>query len=145
MLTLAGIGILIQRAAVETRKRMAVAGKVSGNPVEQNADSAAVQVVDEEAQIVRVAMAAGRCEVARGLVAPGFVERMLHDRQQLDVGEPQGPDVLGQGSRELAEAEEAAIRPTPPRAEMYFVDAERAVDERCRRTVVQPVGIAPVV
>ena len=48
-----------------------------------------VQVVDQEHEVLRRAVAAGRGEVAGRLVAPGAVERMLRHRQELDVGEAQ--------------------------------------------------------
>jgi hypothetical protein len=89
VLALARVGVLVQRRAVEARQAVASRGKCARHPVEQHADAVAVAAVDEVAQIVGRAEAAGRREVAGGLVAPGIVERMLGDRQQLDVGEAQ--------------------------------------------------------
>ena len=50
-------------------------------PVEDHSDAALVKVIDEVAEIVRSAEPAGRGKVARGLVAPGAVERMLGNRE----------------------------------------------------------------
>ena len=56
----------------------------------------------------RRAVARGGGEVAGGLVAPRAVERVLGDRQQLDVGEAHVARVRRQAWRHLAVGEEAA-------------------------------------
>ena len=48
-----------------------------------------MQVIDEEAEVLRGAEAAGGGEIAGALVAPGGIQRVLGDGQQLDVGEAQ--------------------------------------------------------
>ncbi len=63
--------------------------------------------VDERHEVVRRAVAGGGREVAGGLVAPRAVERMLGDRQQLDVGEAHVAGIGGQQRRHLAVGEEA--------------------------------------
>ena len=52
-------------------------------------------VVDEEPEIVGVAVARRRRVVAADLVTPRASERMLGDGQQLDVGEADGERVIG--------------------------------------------------
>ena len=123
----ARIRVLVQRRAVEARERPLVAREVRRHPVEHDADAAAVQPVDERAEVVRRAEARGRREVAGHLVAPGAAERMLHHRQQLDVREAEVGDVVGQLVGQLAVGELAVAleRIAAPRAEVDLVDRHR--------------------
>src|SRR5690606_41285629 len=51
LLAAAGVGVLVERGAVEAGQRPFVAREVRGHPVEQDADARAVQMVDEGAEI----------------------------------------------------------------------------------------------
>ena len=123
VLALPRVGVLVQRGAVEASEGPVVLREVRRYPVEDHADAAPVQLVDEEAEVVRRAPARGRGEVAGDLVAPRRPERMLGHRQQLDVGEAEVGDVVGQRRRQLAVAETGA-----PRADVQLVDAHRVPD-----------------
>src|SRR5204863_136512 len=81
--------------AVEVREPVLVGREVRGDPVEDHADAAAVQVLDEVHEVLWRAVAGTRGEVAGDLVAPGAVEGVLHDRQQLDVREAELARVVG--------------------------------------------------
>ena len=85
MLAAARIVVLVQRGAVEAAQAVAVAREVGGHPVDDHADAVLVAVIDEVHEILRRAVAAGGGVVADGLIAPTAGERMLADRQQLDV------------------------------------------------------------
>ena len=111
----ARIGVLVERRAVERAQAVRVGGEVPGNPVEDDADPRGVRGVDERAEIVRRAEAAGRREPARRLIAPAQVERVLRDRQQLDVREAELGDVRDQLLRELARTS-GSDRAAPGRA-----------------------------
>ena len=87
VLALAGIGVLVERGAVEAGEGPVVLREVGGHPVDDDADAALVEVVDEVAEVVGRPEPRRRREVAGHLVAPRAAERMLHHRQQLDVGE----------------------------------------------------------
>ena len=65
---------------------MLVGGKVRGHKVEDHADAVAMQAVDEEHQILWRAVARGRRKEAGDPITPRSVKRVLHHRQQLDVG-----------------------------------------------------------
>ena len=106
----ARVGVLVEVRPVEVGERPVVAREVGGDPVEDHADAALVQAVDEVAEVVGRAEARGRREVAGHLVAPGAGERMLHDRQQLDVREAEVGDVVGELVGELAVREGAVAR-----------------------------------
>ena len=90
----------------------------------------AVQRVDEVGEVVGRAEPRRRREVADGLIAPAAVERVLADRQQLDVGEADLLEVLDQLVGQLAVAEEAVafLDLALPGAEVDFVDRDRAVE-----------------
>ena len=90
---------------------------------------------------VRGSVSGGRSEVAGGLVTPGSVERVLGDREQLDVGEPGCDDVVGQ----LAGDCPVAAGLVAPRAEVQLVDRDRGVAGDQRPAGRHPLGVAPVV
>jgi hypothetical protein len=77
---LPGIGVLVEVGAVEERQAVAVAREVGRHPVEDYADPALVEGVHQIHEVVRLAEAAGRGEVAHRLVTPRAVERVLRHR-----------------------------------------------------------------
>src|SRR5207237_4247794 len=83
------VGVLVEVCAVEVAEPVFVGRKMGGHPVEDHADAALVQEIDEVHEVLWRAVAAARHEVAGGLVAPRAEERVLHDGQELDVGEAQ--------------------------------------------------------
>ena len=95
VLALAGVGVLVQRGAVEAGERPLVLREVRRHPVDDDADAALVQRVDEHPEVVRRAEPGRRRVVRRHLVAPRPAERMLGHRHQLDVGEAEVGDVVG--------------------------------------------------
>ena len=60
-----GVGVLVERGAVEAGEGAVVAGEVGGDPVDDDAEAALVEVVDEPAEVVRVAEAGRRRVEAR--------------------------------------------------------------------------------
>ena len=124
---------------------MRVGRKVRGHPVEDHADAALVQVVDEVHEVLRRAVARGRREVAGGLVAPGAVERVLGDRHQLHVREA-GLDRRGRPASAPARAS-SSMRPsrTAPRPDVHLVDRHRRVERVLRAARRHPFGVAPLV
>ena len=81
MLSLLGVGVLEEMGAVEIAEAVLVPREMGGNPIENDADAALMQRVDEGHEILGRAEAAGGGEVADGLISPRAVERMLGDRQ----------------------------------------------------------------
>ena len=135
--------MFVERGAVVAGERPVVLREVTGHPVEDDAEAGLVAGVDEEAQIVRRAVARGRREVAGGLVAPGFVERVFGDRQQFEVGvalvDGIGHQALGQFPPQVG----LAVGMAHPGAGMQFVDIDRLMLPVPRRAPGQPVGVAP--
>ena len=83
---LAGIEMLIQAGAVEGRQPEGIPRKMSRHPVQDHADALAVHIIHKIHEILRRAIARGGRVVACHLIAPGLVQRMLHDRHQLHMG-----------------------------------------------------------
>src|ERR1700730_4883248 len=86
MRPLARVGVFIQVRAVEFGESVSVTREVCGGPVEEDAQSGVMAAVDKLHEISGRAVTAGGGEVTDGLIAPGAVEGVLHDGQQLDVG-----------------------------------------------------------
>src|SRR6185436_20019913 len=87
MVALTRVRMLVEMRAVEETEAVRIPREMRGHPVEDHANSRLVEVVDEPHQVLRRAVARARGEVAGALVAPRAVERVLHDRHQLDVRE----------------------------------------------------------
>ena len=147
MKSLARVGMLVEVRAVEARQPVRVAGKMRRHPVEDHADAAPVQVVDEVHEVLRRAVARGRREVAGHLVAPGAVEGMLHHRQQLHVREAELGYVVGERVRQLAIAQVAVVllSHTPPGADVQLVDRPGRGEGVAARAPLQPVGVVPLI
>ncbi len=126
---------------------MLVVREVRRHPVEEHSHAALMQSVDHRHQVDRAPVAGSRGEVARGLVAPRPVERVLHDRQQLDVREAVGEHMIGErvGQFVVARKPAAPGHMTPPRSEMHLVDRHRRVDGNPFAATGHPFVVAPLV
>src|ERR1700726_5296523 len=76
----ARIGVLVEVRAVEERQGVLVVREVRRHPVEDDADAALVEVVDQVHEVLRRAVAAGGREEAGHLVPPPAVEGMPPSR-----------------------------------------------------------------
>ena len=139
--------VLVERRAVEADERELVAREVRRNPVEDHAETAGVQPIDEGAELVGRAVARGRSVVARHLIAPGAGERVLHHRHQLDVREAEAERVVGQLVRRLLVGQRAVAleRVEAPGAEVHFVDRHGRGVRLGRLPRVLPGLVAPAV
>ena len=85
-----------------------------GHPVENDAQAGLMTGVDEKLEVLGRPEAARRREEPEHLIAPGARERMLHHRQQLDVGEAHLLHVRHEPVRHLAIGEETGcLLPAP--------------------------------
>ena len=140
MLSALGIGVLVERCAVEARQRPVVLGEVGRHPVDDHTDPRLVEAVDEVAQVVRTAKARRGSEVGRDLVAPRASEGMGSDGEELHVGEALVDDVR----RELL-GELAIVQAGTPRAEVHLVDRHGLTQRVRARTSRHPRRVLPVV
>ena len=82
---LPGVFVLIKAGAVKIGKAVGIPGKMGRNPVQNNADSRLVQLVDKPHEILwRAVPGCGRV-IADHLISPGAVQRMLHHGHQLHM------------------------------------------------------------
>ncbi len=89
----ARIGVFVERGAVELAQAVRVVGKMPRHPVQDHAETGAVAGIDEMGEILRRAEPRAGGELRQRLIAPGAAEGMLHDRQQLEMGEAQIADI----------------------------------------------------
>ena len=109
METLARVRVLVEVRSVEVAESVLVAREMGRHPVEQHANAALVEIVDEVHEVLRSPIAARWSEVPGRLVAPGAIKRMLHDGHEFHVGETQALDVRGQFGRNLAIAQRTML------------------------------------
>ena len=116
-----------------------------GNPIEDHTDTNDMAGIDKVAKIVGRAETAGHTEIARGLVAPGFVQRMLADRHQLDVVEPHLLHVGHEIVRQLAEIIETPVPVPLPGSGMNLIHAQRLMQPVAAGALFLPGSIAPLI
>src|SRR5690554_5149445 len=124
---------------------MGVGGEVRWYPVEDYPKPRAVAGVDEVGEVRRGTEAPAGRKLAQRLVAPGAAEGVLHDRQQLDMGEAHLQYIRNQVIGEFAPAIDRAIVTTvlAPGGSVHLVDAERAIRSLSRATLGEPFRIVP--
>src|SRR5690554_1418512 len=108
VLAQARIGVFVQGSTVKARQREEVLGKVCRHPVKKHANAVLMTMIDKVAEVVRRAEAAGRRKIARSLVTPGLIQRMLADWHQLDMGVAHPLDVLHQTMSDFPIVEKTA-------------------------------------
>ena len=142
---LARIRVLVQMRAVELREAVGVTGKMRGRPIENYADARDVAAVDEFHELRGRAKAAGDGVVAERLIAPGTVEGMLHDGEQLDVRVAQlfhvGNELVGYFA--VGEPAVAFLGNAAPGAEMDFVDGQRRLEPVFLGATRHPRRVSP--
>ena len=109
MNALAWVGVLVEVGAVEEPEAVLVSGEMRGNPIEDDADAVLVERIDEVHEVLGCTETATGREVPGRLVAPRTEERVLHDRQELEVGESNFFDVVHESSRQFLVTERAIV------------------------------------
>ncbi len=149
MLTQAGVGVLVERRAVEVRQRPVVLGEMPGDPVDEDPDACLVQPVDQIAEVVGGAVARGRRVEPGHLITPGTGERMLRDGEELNVGETEVTEVSGQGLGRLAVSQgpppATGVLGQPPRAQVAFIDRHRGMQQVGGLLAGEPFCVLPFV
>ena len=96
MESFAPVGMLEKMGAIEVGQAVGIRREVRGDPIEYYANSALVQVVHKKHEILWRAITRGWSKVAGGLISPGSVERVLHNREQLNMSELHALKVVGE-------------------------------------------------
>ena len=83
---LSGIQMLIQTCAVKIRKAEGIFGEVGRYPVQDHADPLLMHIIHKIHKVLTASVAAGGGIITCYLIAPGFVQRMFHNRHQFHMG-----------------------------------------------------------
>ena len=147
MKALARVGVLEQMGAVEVGQPVRVGREVRGHPVQNDANAVLMQVVHQIHEVLRRSVARSGREIARGLVTPRTVERMLHDGHQFHVSEVHPLDIFRQARRHLPVGQRpvAFLRDPHPRTEMNFVNRNRGLQRFPLCPGFHPLLISPLV
>src|SRR5262245_13418040 len=73
-----GIIVFIKMSAIEIGQSVLILRKVRWYPVEDDADSPLMQVIDQPHEILRRPIASAGREIRGCLIAPGAIKRVLH-------------------------------------------------------------------
>ncbi|MNQ82799.1 hypothetical protein D3C85_978610 [compost metagenome] len=143
------IAVLVQCRAIELRQAVGIGGKVRGHPVEDHADLGQVAGIDERGEVIGRTVAGARGKLRQWLIAPGATEGMLHDRHQLDVGEPQGLHVRDQALGKLCPVVLASdltgiVDFALPGTGMQLIDRQRRARPLTLAAALHPVRVLPV-
>ena len=160
--------VLKQHVAVKGGKSVGVGAKTAGYPVHDHADARLVARIDKVHELLRVAVTRRGGIVASRLVAPGAIERMLHERHDLDmriahvahvVHELRRQVVVGvklaalrgegiHGTGVVAVLVRLALRRVAvalPRSNMYLVDVKGLRHMVVAGASLKPCGVVPLV
>ncbi len=106
--------MFVEMSPVEQTETVGVGREMGRNPIQDHTDARPMQRVDQGHEVLWRAVTAGRGEIAGGLIAPRPVERVLHHRQELDMGETEIDQIVGKLLRKLEIGEMTPVPPPPP-------------------------------
>src|SRR5271165_1589877 len=101
MLPAARVGVLVEVGAIEKCEAVSVTREMRGGPIEKDAEAFLMAAVHKIHEIGRRAEPAGDSVISGCLIAPGSVERMLHNGQELDMGKTHPLHVRNELIRQL--------------------------------------------
>ena len=153
--------LLVELVAHEVAEAMGILAEAARHPVEDDTDARLVAGVDEVHELLGRSIAGGRRIVARDLVAPGAIERMLHDRKKLDMGvahllhvvyELHGELVVGKvaaacalSCRRLRAVAVESVIVALPGSQMHLEDVERGLQHLPLVAPEHPGIVAPLI
>ena len=142
--SLSRVKMLVQTRSVKRRKSEGIAREVCRYPVENNTNVVLMHRIHKIAEVIRRSVSCSRCVIARHLIAPGLVERMLHHWHQFYMGVAELFDVRSQHRSDLAVVIKfTAIVRFFPGAKMHFINRNRRFVALCDTTLLHPVLILP--
>ena len=142
--SLSRVKMLVQTRSVKRRKSEGIAREVCRYPVENNTNVVLMHRIHKIAEVIRRSVSCSRCVIARHLIAPGLVERMLHHWHQFYMGVAELFDVRSQHRSDLAVVIKfTAIVRFFPGAKMHFINRDRRFVALCNATLFHPVLVLP--
>ena len=144
--SLSRIEMLVQTCSVKRRKSEGIAREVCRYPVENNTYIVLVHRIHKIAEVIRRSVTCCRCVIARYLITPGFIERMLHHRHQLNMGVAELFHVRSQHRSDFTVVIKfTAIIRLFPGAKMHFINRDRRFVTLCDATLFHPVFVLPLI
>ena len=142
--SLSWIEMLVQACTVQSRKSESITWEVCRYPVENDTNVILMHRIHKIAEVIRRSVTCCRCIIARYLIPPGLVKRMLHHWHQFYMGVAELFDVRSQHRSNLA----VVIKFTSivrffPGAKMHFINRDRRFVALCNATLFHPVLVLP--
>ena len=142
--SLSRVKMLVQTRSVKRRKPEGIAWEVCRYPVENNTDVILMHRIHKIAEVIRRSVSCSRCVIARHLIAPGLVERMLHHWHQFYMGVAELFHIRSQHRSDLTVVIKfTAIVRFFPGAKMHFINRDRRFVALCNATLLHPVLVLP--
>ena len=142
--SLSRVKMLVQTRSVKRRKSEGIAREVCRYPVENNTNVVLVHRIHKIAEVIRRSVTCCRCIIARYLIPPGLVKRMLHHWHQFYMGVAELFHIRSQHRSDLTVVIKfTAIVRFFPGAKMHFINRNRRFVALCDTTLLHPVLILP--
>ncbi len=143
MLALHGVLVLVEECAVEVGEAVRVLWEVGGHPVDYDAYSVLVAVVDEVHEVFGRTESACDREVSQRLITPGDIKRMLHHGKELEMCVPELLDMLDEPVSELPVVDEPPIFISCPRTQVNFVNGNWRIKPVFILAHLNPIVVTP--
>ena len=139
--------MFIKRGTVKVDKPVPVSHKVRRHPVQNHPDSVAVHGIDKHHELFGRAVTRSRRKIARHLIAPGTLKRILRHRHQFHMGVVHFDQILRQFIRRFRVCQRTVLlfHFPPPRSQMHFIDRDRRIMGIFFMTRFHPLFILPAV
>ena len=139
--------MLIQTGSVKIGQAERISRKMGRNPVQNHSDPVLMHIIHKIHKILWCSKARGRGIISGYLVSPGSVQRVFHDRHQLNMRIPHLLHIIGKQRRNLSVITELIrfiFRPSPG-AQMNLIDAHRRLLPVRLLPVLHPRRILPFI
>ena len=144
---LAGVSVFEQGLSVKISQSMGVLGEMGRNPVQDDADSGAVEIIHKIHEVLWRAVPGGGCKISGYLITPGTVKWMFCDAHQFNMGITHLLHIGRQFMGRLG----VCIEPVlffpvflAPRTKVYLVNAHGKLLHILGGTLGDPVAVRPV-
>ena len=116
---------LVERLPVKMPQPLLILAEMARHPVHDDRDAVRMRLIHQIHEILRLAIAARDREIARRLIAPGAIIRMLAERHELKMRIMHLLRVADELIRQVTVAQVAALQRAPPGAQMHLIDEHR--------------------
>ncbi len=145
VLAFSGILMLVEMRTVKTGQAVSIPRKMGRYPIEDDADTILVAVIDKKLKIIGGAKPGGGGKISGHLIAPRPVQGVFGDRQQLNVGIPHFLDIGDKFPAEVPVGKKIlSLLPFSfPRSQMHLIDRDRLLQRISAAPFFEVLGVAP--